>query len=195
MSRPTCRSLSTTAPVSSTGLSPSMAGLSSPFGYRHGYPDQAPPISLAATLGISVDFFSCSYLDVSVRRVCLASLCIQDAMTLAGRVSPFGNRRIIACLPAPRRLSQATTSFIAGYRLGIHHVHLVTCPYNAGFPSLTGKRAIRYVPTAFLPLLPVLLSFYFCCLVTSDDTITSLLHRLRSTGQSDFLFTSLLPDF
>lgn len=30
---------------------------------------QAGPISLATTLGISVDFFSCGYLDVSVRRV------------------------------------------------------------------------------------------------------------------------------
>lgn len=30
---------------------------------------QAGPISLATTLGISVDFFSCGYLDVSVHRV------------------------------------------------------------------------------------------------------------------------------
>jgi hypothetical protein len=30
---------------------------------------QAVPISLATTLGISVDFFSCGYLDVSVHRV------------------------------------------------------------------------------------------------------------------------------
>ncbi len=42
------------------------------------------------------------------------------------RVSPFGHPRIIACLPAPRGLSQATTSFIASYCLGIHHVRLVT---------------------------------------------------------------------
>ena len=41
---------------------------------------QALPISLAATLGISVDLFSCSYLDVSVRRVRLAYLCIQYAI-------------------------------------------------------------------------------------------------------------------
>ena len=90
----------------------------------------ATPISLATTLGISVDFFSCSYLDVSVRRVRLAYLCIQYAMTLAGRVSPFGHLRIKARLPAPRSLSQATASFIACNRQGIHHVHLVACPYN-----------------------------------------------------------------
>jgi hypothetical protein len=41
-------------------------------------------------------------------------------------VSPFGNPRIKACLPAPRGLSQATTSFIAFYRQGIHRMRLVT---------------------------------------------------------------------
>ena len=84
------------------------------------------------TLGISVDFFSCSYLDVSVRRVRFAYLCIQYAMTYKGRVSPFGNLRIKARLLAPRSLSQATTSFIACNRQGIHHVHLFACPYNVG---------------------------------------------------------------
>ena len=60
---------------------------------------------LAATFGISVDFFSSGYLDVSVRRVCFTTLCIQVAMTLAGRVSPFGNPRIKAYsqLPAAYR--------------------------------------------------------------------------------------------
>jgi hypothetical protein len=53
-----------------------------------------------------------------------ASLCIQLEMTLAGRVSPFGHLRIKACLPAPRSFSQATTSFIACDRQGIHHMHL-----------------------------------------------------------------------
>ena len=43
-----------------------------------------------------------------------------------GWVSPFGNLRIKACLPAPRSLSQATTSFIAFYRLGIHRMRLIT---------------------------------------------------------------------
>ena len=39
-----------------------------------------PPISLAATLGISFDFFSSAYLDVSVRRVSFAYLCVQYTM-------------------------------------------------------------------------------------------------------------------
>ena len=53
-----------------------------------------------------------------------AHLWIQCAVTLAGRVSPFGNLRISAHLPAPRSLSQAVTSFIAYHCQGIHHMHL-----------------------------------------------------------------------
>ena len=81
MSRPTCRTLSTTGLISCTGLSPAMARVSNLFHYQSDYHVQALPISLATTLGISVDFFSCSYLDVSVRRVRFACLCIQHAMT------------------------------------------------------------------------------------------------------------------
>lgn len=46
-------------------------------------------------------------------------------MTINGRVSPFRNLRIEACLPAPRSLSQATTSFIASRCQGIHHTLLI----------------------------------------------------------------------
>ena len=52
-------------------------------------------------------------------------LWIQGAVTLAGRVFPFGHLRINARLPAPRSFSQAATSFIACDRQGIHHMHLV----------------------------------------------------------------------
>ena len=43
-----------------------------------------------------------------------------------GWVAPFRNRRIIAYLPAPRRFSQAVTSFIACGRQGIHRMRLFT---------------------------------------------------------------------
>ena len=56
----------------------------------------------------------------------LPTLWIQVGVTLAGRVSPFGHLRINACLPAPRSFSQATTSFFACDRQGIHRMHLVT---------------------------------------------------------------------
>ena len=54
-----------------------------------------------------------------------STLYIQVAVTLAGRVSPFGHLRINARLPAPRSFSQVATSFIACDRQGIHHMHLV----------------------------------------------------------------------
>src|SRR3989338_4237889 len=60
------------------------------------------------------------------RRFALLCLCIRQRVTLAGRVSPFGDPRIKARLPAPRGLSQAATSFIACRRQGIHHMHLFT---------------------------------------------------------------------
>ena len=69
MSRPTCRMLSTTAGISDTGLSPTMAEVSNSFSYPDNYHIQAPPRSLATTCGISVDFFSSGYLDGSVLRV------------------------------------------------------------------------------------------------------------------------------
>jgi hypothetical protein len=85
---------------------------------------RANPRSLAATRGISVDFFSSGYLDVSVHQVRFVHLCIQCTITQKGWVSPFGNPRIKASLPAPRGLSQATTSFIASCRQGIHRMRL-----------------------------------------------------------------------
>ena len=87
----------------------------------------ATPRSLAATDGITIVFFSCGYLDVSVPRVRPMPLCIQSTVTkhYPGRVSPFGHPRIKACLTAPRGFSQFTTSFIASLCLGIHRTPLV----------------------------------------------------------------------
>ena len=69
--------------VSLTGVSPSMLNLPKLFSYivfslcRSSTPDDrslpvwALPSSLAATTGISFDYFSSDYLDVSVHQVCL----------------------------------------------------------------------------------------------------------------------------
>ena len=61
------------------------------------------PLSLATTYGISVDFFSSPYLDVSVQAVPLVYLCIQYTMTGLDscRIAPFGNPWIDACLQLP----------------------------------------------------------------------------------------------
>ena len=87
----------------------------------------AVPRSLATTYGITIVFFSCGYLDVSVPLVRPMYLCIQYTVTehYPCRVSPFGNLRVKACLTAHRSLSQFTTSFIASLCLGIHRTPLV----------------------------------------------------------------------
>ena len=61
------------------------------------------PISLATTLGISVDVSSSPYLDVSVQAVPFLRLfdSTQDDGVLLRRVSPFGNPRIKVCLRLP----------------------------------------------------------------------------------------------
>ena len=63
-------------------------------------PVWAPPLSLAATQGITVVFFSSGYLDVSVRRVPLCRPCIHLQMTahVCCRVPPFGHLRFFASL-------------------------------------------------------------------------------------------------
>ena len=61
------------------------------------------PISLATTFGISVDFFSSPYLDVSVQAVPHVHLWIQRMMYGLDpiRIAPFGYLRINSCLPIP----------------------------------------------------------------------------------------------
>ena len=77
---------------------------------------QAHPISLATTLGISVDLFSCSYLDVSVRRVRFACLCIQHAMTQRAGFphSEICGSKCVCSLPAAyRKLLRPSSPVIA----------------------------------------------------------------------------------
>ena len=58
--------------IRNKGLSPTMADLSRTFYLNLNYYHlKADPISLAATIGISFDFFSSGYLDVSVHQVLL----------------------------------------------------------------------------------------------------------------------------
>ena len=61
------------------------------------------PRSLATTSGISVDFSSSPYLDVSVQAVPLVYLCIQYTMTGhdSSRIAPFGILRLNAHLRLP----------------------------------------------------------------------------------------------
>ena len=79
--------------LSHTGLSPPLALLPRSFCFASACLSQslprgartpvwAPPLSLAATYGIDVSFFSSAYLDVSVQRVPLIRLWIHRMMTV-----------------------------------------------------------------------------------------------------------------
>ncbi|CAK7052348.1 MAG: hypothetical protein MESAZ_01221 [Saezia sanguinis] len=97
------------------------------FSNNSSYLVQAAARSLATTCAISVDVFSSGYLDVSVLRVrfsypMYSGMDTSKEVGFPIRMSADNN----ACLPALRSFSQATTSFIACYRQGIHHMLLVT---------------------------------------------------------------------
>ena len=85
---------------SRTGLSPTMARLSRRFRFLL-FGHWPGPRSLATTSGVSVDVLSSGYLDVSVPRVRLHTLCIQVRIPPKRWVSPFGHPRIRACSRLP----------------------------------------------------------------------------------------------
>ena len=98
-----------------TRLSLSSAGLSIPFGFLL-INSWAGPISLATTFGVSFDFLSYRYLDVSVPCVRFTILCIQIAILIAQWVSPFGYPRINAYSQLPtafRSVSRPSSPLIA----------------------------------------------------------------------------------
>ncbi len=88
----------------------------------------AGPLSLATTQGVSVDFLSSGYLDVSVPPLAFRRLWIQRRMAphCRRRVSPFGDPRVKGCSAPHRGLSQPSTSFIGSWCQGIRHVPLVS---------------------------------------------------------------------
>ena len=79
------------------------------------------PRSLATTCGISFDFSSSPYLDVSVQAVPLIQLWIHCMIhgNYPMWISPFGHLRIKSLLATPRNFSQLATSFIGSQCQGI----------------------------------------------------------------------------
>ena len=77
----------------------------------------AGPLSLAATKGISVDFFSSGYLDVSVPRVRLTHLCIQCVIPDKSGGFPHseipGSKRVYQLPWAYRRLLRPSSPVAA----------------------------------------------------------------------------------
>ena len=102
-----------------TGLSPSLIYLSMQFRFLLIYPS-AGPISLATTLGVSVDFLSLSYLDVSVRLVRSQYniySCLGTTRVVGSPIRISTDQRLFT---APRSFSQCITSFFASDCQGIH---------------------------------------------------------------------------
>ena len=80
------------------------------------------PRSLATTSGISVDFFSSPYLDVSVQAVTSVRLYLRFYRTVTGLIQPgfpirkSTDRRLLS---TPRGLSQIAASFVGSWCQGI----------------------------------------------------------------------------
>jgi hypothetical protein len=133
-------------PPSSTGLSPSLVGLSrhlrlvgrlmtlrvapetapQPRAYRYArfglFRVRSPLLTESRLISLPAGTEMFHFPAFASPR-----LCIQRGMTVHyhGRVAPFGDLRINARLAAPRSFSQLATSFIAYSRQGIHRVLLV----------------------------------------------------------------------
>ena len=173
-----------------TGLSPSTAGLPRAVPPRlmracavlnpgvRSTPVWAPPVPLAATPGIDVSFSSSGYLDVSVRRVPPAGLCVRPAAAgvLPRRVSPFGHPWITARVRLPMafrslpRPSSAPSAKASALRLSLLNPSLRApsvappgpLPYKGMLPCPPARprgpcRACARVPAR--PVLPALVSF------------------------------------
>ena len=104
-----------------TRLSLSKVRLSIRFQFINTY-HWADPVSLATTTGVSVDFLSSGYLDVSIPQVRFVTLCIQVKITLKVLGCPIQTFSDQSPFSAPRNFSQSITSFIASYCQGIHQM-------------------------------------------------------------------------
>ena len=109
--------------ITPTGLSPSVVSFSKlfKFFYQNCWPN---PVSLATTNGISIDFFSSGYLDVSVLQVVSLNLCIWFKVphkVVGFPIRKFSDQNLHT---APRNLSQYITSFFGFQCQGIRHTPL-----------------------------------------------------------------------
>lgn len=133
-----------------TGLSPSLVSFSTLFRFLLRYPS-AGPISLATTFGVSVDFLSSGYLDVSVRPVRFLNLWIQSRIPLARWVAPFGSPWIkdrsrlpmaFRRVPRPSSPLSAKASARCSCLLDYHCVCIIPYAYlklNQYLKSLTAR--------------------------------------------------------
>ena len=148
------------------------------------------PLSLATTYGISVDFFSSSYLDVSVQTVPLIYLFIQYMMQglYPLRISPFGYLRIVSCLlipaafrslPRPSSAPDAKASFPRSFQLNLFFSEL--------YGLISEELFLEIVFTLFTGYLLFLKLFPLCCFVIQFSK--NLFHHSYLSGiRDDFIF-------
>ena len=88
------------------------------------------PVSLAATSGISVDFSSSAYLDVSVQRVYLNMTILFIILYQSIALMGFPIRKSTArwIFAPPRGLSQLVTSFFGSWCQGIRRMLFLAWP-------------------------------------------------------------------
>lgn len=122
--------------ILNTWLSHSLAIHSRMFFYRDAPDVRLPqpqqswfrliPFRSSLTQGISYDFSSSTYLDISVQCVPFLSLKVRDNSVQPELGYPIRTPPDQSFLAAPRRLSWPGTSFFGVYCLGIHAVHEFT---------------------------------------------------------------------
>ena len=105
-----------------------------------------------------------------------------DITPVSFEVSLFGDPRIEARLPAPRGLSQVTTSFIGSWCQGIHRLPLVACCYYKDarvhcevlkMRAAQGRRLRRRTPVRWKA----------SCYATEPSGLNSVLGLLRPPGR------------
>ncbi len=137
---------------------------------------QALPRSLATTYGISVDFFSSGYLDVSVRRVrfSVPMYSVQDDPK--GRVSPFRDLRIKAYCQLPaafRRLSRLSSPVIAKASTtctySLDPITLSPQPFDQG---VTGVSHLCHIDTTSINAVDTIKNPCFSCFHAMGRPIT-----------------------
>ena len=118
------------------------------------------PRSLATTSGISVDFSSSPYLDVSVQAVPFLRLfdSTQDTGVLLQWVSPFGNLRFKAYLRLPeayRSLSRPSSAPDAkAFPLRSYQLDLVEQPFQAVLLIMNYAEIIQKFQFGFIVIYP-----------------------------------------
>ena len=118
------------------------------------------PRSLATTSGISVDFSSSPYLDVSVQAVPHLRLFYSTQVdgVLLHRVSPFGNLRINAYVPLPeayRSLSRPSSAPDAkAFPLRSYQLDLVEQPFQAVLLIMNYAEIIQKFQFGFIVIYP-----------------------------------------